>query len=821
MQLRSLLVLALGAIVLTGLALTLIRRDAQRALAPALPEGASPTVAVEAAPAVESPREQVAADEVVDAAIEPPPAAQAGTARIRGRCVAAESGRALAGVHVGCVRLGDAARTAVAVPITTGGDGRFELEVEVGGPRRLVAQAPGRSPRIAHLRGLAPGAAIDLGDVSLAVGFVVEGQVLERDGAPVAGVSVVLSAVSVGIDVGEDVPASLSGRTDAFGLFRIEGDVPAGKFPVGLSTRGWRLVSPAWVHVDPLSGAEPVAAVAERLPSIAGHVVDTDGVAVRGVSLSLAGGLMPMPAVRTDADGAFELFARGEDRTPRGVLVQDPGPCEPPEGPLPVFEWGTRDARIVLRRALTVELEVVERGSGAAVTEYAVACFRTDSNSSLEQAARHAGTHPGGRLVVERVRRGENRLQVRPASAELLAGDWIVFEAREGLAPLRVELERMQRARVRVVTASGEPVVGSRVSLHRREPDAPTSVNGFVFEVDSDDPPLYDGASPLPRVAAGTTDADGELELWFPSDLGSCTLRVTGAEHLERIEPHPPLRTDAVHEIVVARGARVEGRCIVSGYLAGPLALQFARDGFTMSSEVLATLGPDGEFRSPRLAPGDLAIHLSVPGGGNFGVRAPLEPPLRRVTLGEGEVLRLDLDARAWSAGSLVGSVRLDGAAPAAGGSLLLQLVLPTLQLPFGPFPLDAQGAFALDGLPPGRWTALLYAGGSDYLKLEDSFDLAGGERREVELAFTSGRRVLRLLKADGVSPLADLSIVVVSSEPPFPATADAGGRVRFDRALEGEIEFTFGDDGSQRHRAVLPEPGEEHARDVVLPIEP
>jgi hypothetical protein len=814
--------LVFGAIALTVLALTLMRRDPRRApapVAPAPPAAESAIAEPEAAQVVDPDREQVDVAAVDDAAVAPPPAPRTAPARISGRCVAAESGRALAGVHVECTRLGSGERTPAAAPFTTGGDGRFELEVEVGGPRRLVAQAPGRSPRIAHLRALAPGAAIDLGDVSLAVGFVVEGQVLERDGAPVAGATVVLSAVFVGIEVGEDVPASLNGRTDAFGSFRIEGDVPAGEFPLGLSTRGWTLVSPAWVRVDPLAGAEPVAAVAERLPSIAGHVVDTDGVAVRGVRLNLAGGLMPTPAVSTDADGAFELFARGDDRTPRGVLVQDPGPCEPPEGPLPVFEWGTRDARIVLRRALTFELEVVERGSGAAVSEYAVICFRTDSNSSLERAARHAGTHPDGRLVVQRVRRGENHLQVRPASAELLDSDWIVFEAREGRSPLRVELERMSLGRVRVVTAAGEPVAGSRVSLHRREANPPAFGPVRVFDVGSPDEALHDGTDSLPRIAGGTSDARGELELPFPADLAACILRVTGAEHLELREPQPPLRAGAVHEVVVARGARVEGRCVVRGYGGGPLALQFARDGEPMTSEVLAPLGPDGEFRSPPLAPGDVAIHLSIPPGGNFVMRAPLEPPLLRVTLGEGEVLRLDLDARAWDAASVSGSVRVDGAAPASG-QLLLLLELPGAKPLFGPRALHGEGGFAFDGLPPGRWTALLHADEPGYLHSSESFVLAGGERRDLQLEFSRTRRVLRVLAADGSTPLAGRPIVVLAGGEAHFATADEQGRARFAPSLSGEVEV-FLEGTPHIVRVVLPEPGEAHALDVVLPIAP
>jgi len=343
---------------------------------------------------------------------------------------------------------------------------------------------------------------------------------------------------------------------------------------------------------------------------------------------------------------------------------------------------------------------------------------------------------------------------------------------------------------------------------------------GARFVFDTDDEPLFDGARLLPPVAGGTTDAVGQTELWFPSDLEACTLRVTGAEHLERIEARPLLRAGQVHEVVVEIGARVEGRCLVAGYGDRPLALQFVRDGSTTSSAVLALLGPQGEFRSPPLAPGAQAIHLSVPADGDLGIRAPLEPPLQYVALGEGEVLRLDLDARAWAPGSLAGSVRLDGAAP-PGGSLLLLLVLPSLKLRFGRFALDAQGAFATEGLPPGRWTALLYAGGPAYLELGETFELAGGERREVQLEFASMRRVLRLLKADGKSPMAGQAIVVVSSEPAFPATADAGGRVRFERALEGEIEFFFEGDEAARYRAFLPEPGEEHARDVVLPIEP
>jgi hypothetical protein len=122
----------------------------------------------------------------------------------------------------------------------------------------------------------------------------------------------------------------------------------------------------------------------------------------------------------------------------------------------------------VLRRALTLELEVVERASGAPVEDFAVSCFTDKATWSNQREARSGGRHAGGRLTLDKVWRGSNQLIVFPKDPELRANDPISFDASEApLAPIRVELDRMSARTVRVVDGAHEPVSGSRVELVR------------------------------------------------------------------------------------------------------------------------------------------------------------------------------------------------------------------------------------------------------------------------------------------------------------------------------------------------------------------
>lgn len=746
---------------------------------------------------------------------------------LRGRCVAAEDGAPLAEVEIafsGEPRISTiAADEALAriSPVRTGADGRFELRFGPVHDHRytLSVNPSGRTPRLLLWGPPETRPEIDLGDIECTRGHVVEGQVIGEDGRPVRGVGFGVAGLPLQLEGSTTEHDTLWGRSDEDGVFRVDGAVPPGTWPVLHSGRGWMLLEPATVTVDEFHGAAPVIAIVRRLPSISGVVVDTRGVPVQGVRLRIQAPSRDGRILSsvTDVQGRFTLHARDEERETERVIVDDPGPCEPPQDPGPRYAWGTSDVRIVLSRSRSVELEVVERGSGAAVTEYAVVCYPKGSGLGRERDARLSGSHAEGRVSVDRVRPGTNRLQVRPADRLLEPSDWIDFEGVDQPAALRVELERMGTGRVRVVGAGREPMAGSEIELVRlgsvRADDMLRRANFAPDTMTFSGDPLFRESTRLYRAES---DGNGEAEIVVPADLTDVLLRIRGELHTDHLRIAPPLRAEAVHEVVVDRGARVEGSFRVHGYGKTPQALSFARVGEDLEQPLIALLDPDGGFRSPQLEPGEYDMSLAV----QLMTWVELTPCVQRLVLGDGQVLAIDRSAPEWDAATLTGRVRLDGGAP-TGAWLQLQLDRPRSWIRMSRIELAEDGSFEIGGLPPGSWRPLLGIDEPDPLHSPMRFDLAGGEQRHIDFEFTRMRSVLRLLKADGVTPLKGITIVVDSTEPAFLATADAGGRVRFDRSLAVEIEFFLEGNGAARFRALLPEPGEENALDVVLPVDP
>jgi hypothetical protein len=120
---------------------------------------------------------------------------------VQGRCLDAESNAQLAGVTIqvgtapGSFLLQDAIapRPGGAAPesVTTGADGRFSLSFtpppESNKGVMILVTKPGCVPRGGMWTVPRPIATIELGDVTVAAGFTVSGEVVDGKGAPVSG----------------------------------------------------------------------------------------------------------------------------------------------------------------------------------------------------------------------------------------------------------------------------------------------------------------------------------------------------------------------------------------------------------------------------------------------------------------------------------------------------------------------------------------------------------------------------------------------------------------------------------------------------------
>ena len=754
--------------------------------------------------------------------LRPDPPAASELARVLGRCVAAEAGAPLAGCTVRFRgRPGNSAEMAKhgpvdwddPEPVVTGPDGQFEFAFVPPPPYQhsLDAQCEGRVPRTARWGAFQPGQVEDLGDIELCVGYGVEGQVMDTLGAPVAGIRVSLENLPLPIRGSFGANTSRGGISGEDGRFRISTPIPAGTWTLDAGRRGLKLVSPDCVTVREGRGAGPITVVMRGMPSISGVVVDETGAPVPGVSLhadlrrSARSGRMA--AARTGNDGTFTMHAVDDALTPVRIKVYDPGPCEPPVEAGPEHEWGVSDVHIVLRRALSFELTVVEREGGAPVEEYAIVCHALPSTSSSETGPRLGDPHPDGRVTVDKVWHGPNLLQILPRDPTLAPSEPIEFDAVSApLAPIRVELDRQRLVTVLVVTRDGDPVAGSTVDLYR------------------------EGGSPWPdHLARADSDERGEARIAEPRDRTGLVLFLTGKRHLPLEVKDPRFPEDGEPlRLVVPTGGRLVGSVRIEGYAPGQLGVALERHGGPSMQGGLRgenRLADGGSFELEGVEPGghDLYLTLSVHyrtrhGSSGHGMR--LEPRLAQVLVEDSRTTEVELDASGFAPARLNGRVLLDGAPASDCRGVVVYLAECAHATRFGEFTPDPQGHFEALGLPPGDYRAGITVGDlkttqGDPIVANETFFLSPGQILERTFSFERRLLRLRILEPDGKTPVANAEVRIESSGDHRTRRTDAEGRLALDPAPAHPVTIRHGD--REGGPASIPSGEREAEVDVVL----
>jgi hypothetical protein len=212
---------------------------------------------------------------------------------LRGRCVAEEDGRPLAGCSV---KLEATAR----IEVTTGADGVFDLHFATTGDLTLAITAPDRVHRNGGIDGHTAGQHEDLGDIKLTRGFPLRGVVVRSDGRPAANQELCV------IPVNRSLPWQrgrrwIDAKSDADGAFVFESPVPAGDLLIQLFSPA----TPERLHVDPIAGIEPQRIVLKSIEEIAGIVVDDQDKPVEDVVIATDGGNQD----KSDSAGEFRLRA--------------------------------------------------------------------------------------------------------------------------------------------------------------------------------------------------------------------------------------------------------------------------------------------------------------------------------------------------------------------------------------------------------------------------------------------------------------------------------------------------------------------------------
>ncbi|MCK6445589.1 MAG: carboxypeptidase-like regulatory domain-containing protein [Planctomycetes bacterium] len=757
------------------------------------------------APAEPTPRATVA---VSEATPKPEPEPEPVLARVRGRCIAKESGAPLAGCTVtfdGMPRnLEELERHGEVdwhdpAPVVTGADGRFEIAFDPPPPYQhgLDVQAPGRVPRTARWGAFAPGQIEDLGDLELALGYGVEGLVVDTQGAPLEGAFAALNDLPLPVRSDMAANDTRGGETDGAGYFRIDVPIPAGTWPFDLHAEGYKLVSPDSVTVVEGAGAAPIRVIARKMPAISGQVVDESGAGAARVYVRVVMHRSGrMASDWTDRDGRFTIHAVDDEPVPVRFEVDLAEGFEPLAEPTQEYAWGTTDVRIELRRARSFELVVVERGSGAPVEDYSVTCEHVRQNGwSSRDRLTIGGRHPGGRMTVTGVARGKNRLVVQPKDALLAASEPQLLEiGDEALPEVRVELARLELCDVRVVDATKHPVAGSKVELVR--------LGGDTFDADSwliDTRPgrgsfSGDLGDMHQILADAESDERGLARLPFPGAATKLGLRVTGATHPTTIVADARFPSDgAPLEVIVAPGGRIAGKLRVAGYATGELGVEFELVGSRSNGAAARTeVGVDGTFTSGSLPPGEYELCLSLEHRlkrehGSSGWQLRLSPALATATVVDGKTTELVVDGSALDAGEVHGTVVLNGA---PSGACRVRLIREDTR--FGHFVPDAQGRFVATHLPPGTWSAEIVVGDyktseGDVIGSAATFELAPGAIVTRDFAFERRRATLRVLDADG-RPLADTAVEVfdLASHDATERRTDSHGALELDPAPTG-----------------------------------
>ena len=774
-----------------------------------LPLAQDPTlepVAASAAPEDHAP----SAERTELAAAEPDRALTPAT--LRGRCVD-EDGAPLAGCSIVLssqrgVGFASDLQWQPPAPFATGADGTFEFHLRppVGVGVSLVASIEGRAPRSGYWRVFEPRAVIEVGDIVMRRGFVVGGTVVDESGRPLAHGQLGLSTFPVlappqrgyngaGAKVAED------------GSFTFSSPIPAGEWPLSFHSQDGQLVSPGHVTVDPVLGAAPLRVVvrALSLPRLEGIVIDEQGAPVAWVPvLATQDDGRTVGTAMSGRDGRFSIVAESKDAQPARIgpdQVVIPGArlCQLARRDT-LHAWGSTDVCVVVRRPLTCELTVVERGTGKPVTRFGVRCY--PDAVTTDRPVRLAGEHPDGRVTLTNIWPGPNSLRVVPADGDLVPSARIAFEAgQDGAAPMRVELERTQPATVRVTTAEGAPLAGVKVEVIAPG-TVPIGLDQYIFEPRADMLPSssnLDHRFPEPRSAA-MTDADGRAEVLVSDGTETLAVRVRdGGTPLVLVQPAHFLPGQQLDVVVPKAGSIVGVVHMCGGSQPGFLMACWRSGERPPQRDDGVRLQGDGSFSVRGLTAGSYCLQLRRvvsyrTGPGSELTTIPVDVAIRAVDVEAGQESRVDVDASAVSPASVHGRVLLDGVAPTAAHVFLRN---PDF-VRFGQFFVDGDGRFAATDVLPGSYRVGLVLGdpqnGAEMLPME-TIVLAAGQDLQRDFVFAHRVLEVRIVGADGV-PVGDLYCTFEADGFYKSCRTDAEGRGRLDPAPEGTVRVTAVRDG-------------------------
>ncbi|MEW6073209.1 MAG: carboxypeptidase-like regulatory domain-containing protein [Planctomycetota bacterium] len=560
------------------------------------------------------------------------------------------------------------AESAAEAALAADGQGRFAWEIDppAGGVTLVVSAAADRCSR-ARAEAVVPEGKAPPRDLRVEIhrpDLVVAGTVRDVAGAPVAGARVRLD---------EEV------ATDAAGSYELVASSQCGMGYVLVRAAGYAADR---ALLDLRKATNPVRADFQLRPELVvrGRVRDENGTPVPGAVVRL--NFAREGEATSDAEGCYEL--RNGNPT-RGSLVLEARK----DGYVPtgISERTTTDTVIekdlVLERGVRLEGRVRNEASdpvgGAHVGATAGATF----------VGGFALSAPDGRFVIKHAPRRAPSLNAGAAGFVSVALPLEIPAGAEVVSGLEVMLSAGRSVAGRVVGEDGEPLADVSVS-----------------------PP--GNAGPESRVR---TDTDGEFAL-NALPAGEIVLHLSRRDLLSRKAPVGAGETEVL--VTMRRAGTLRGR-VVDGTTGEPIAYYRLRFVVVLDEggkriggvskpdrgrDILVT-APDGRFAIEDgylLEPGRvLGLEAEAPGyapAANRHVVVELDPPEDAV------VLALYPGRR------VAGRVVAGGTGAPVAGALVRRHLAMALDLEEGPGAptarTDADGAFALDGVPPGEATLVI-----------------------------------------------------------------------------------------------------------------
>jgi Carboxypeptidase regulatory-like domain len=608
--------------------------------------------------------------------------------------------------------------------------GILRLPWSAGERLRLVAAAPGLALTQTDVEAGTPVR------LALSAGPVRAVRALDERGSPVAG-AVVCTADGLAL-----------GRADAQG--RWSGAVPASG-SLGLELRGPEGLAGSLLLTGAASatraGAGGTAGEREirlrRPAAVAGRVLDGESRRpVPGALIWL--GDRPETAVRTNREGGYTLAVPAAAES--GYFLRAAAP-----GYLPVVAMlaaregregregrggsvtgagrANRGPTVLLERAAALAGVVVDRSGGPVDgAELRLVQAGPVDKAPLDLAGR-SGSDGGFRLAGVPAR-GRFTLLCRKAG---LAPARVPVErggaAGQGGGPLRVVLAPGLAAGGRVVDPAGAPVAGARVTLRPGLGAVPflSGGTGEEWTAEADTGGRFRLAGLLPGHYELETAAPGFARRVVPGiGVTEEVTEATGPGGGEEVD----LGTVALTPGLVLEGEVVDGAgrplpappAVEIEVLHHPRALRFGPPEVER-----LTAGPDGRFRVPDLAAGEvLNLTFYKPGYAARPVQDVTVPaaPLRVVLTPAGRIRGRVLDAQGQ---------------PVAGAHILVES-------PDGGTgarePSDGAGEFAAEGVAPGEVTLHVQAPGYLAARLAGLEVPAGGELAGVEVVLERGATI-------------------------------------------------------------------------------